>query len=195
MKKLILTLGIVLSLLSSCTTSDDSTTNQENSKISSVLKEKNYDSQKLMYQMLSKNEKHQIWANKIDVLISDSSLNSQQIYLLNDLKNHLNVNIFDNKSNNDEREVFKTIYAKDFLNKAKYLFSYEYVHENFFTINGTSNLMKIADTKPVCSCNQTSIWSCAMNTSTCKSTDKCRTDSDGCGFAGMFECNGNCFNN
>lgn len=194
MKKLILTLGIALSLLSSCTT-DDTATNQENSKITSVLKEKNYDTQKLMYLMLSKEEKHQIWEDKLDVLISDSSLNSQQVSLLNDLKNHLNVNLFENKSNNDEREVFKTIYAKDFLNKAKSLFTYEYVYENFFTINGNISLSKIADTKPICSCNKGSMWSCAMGTSTCKSTDKCRNDSDGCGFAGMFECNGNCFNN
>ena len=147
-----------------------------------------------MYQMLSKEEKHQIWADKIDVLISDSSLNSQQVSLLRDLKSHLNVTLFENKSNNDEREVFKTIYAKDFLNKAKSLFTYEYVYKNFFTINGNLSLSKSA-TKPVCSCNQTSMWSCAMGTSTCKETDKCRTDSDGCGFLGMFECNGNCFNN
>lgn len=194
MKKLILTLAIVLSLSSSCTTEDD-TTKQGNSKITSVLKEKNYDTQKIMYRMLSNEEKHQIWEDKLDVLISDSSLNSQQIYLLNDLKNHLNVNLFENKSNNDEREVFKTIYAKDFLNKAKSLFTYEYVSENFFTINGNLSLVKLADTKPVCSCNQTSIWSCVGINERCKETDKCRKDSDGCGFLGFSECNGNCFNN
>jgi hypothetical protein len=194
MKKLILTLGIVLSLLSSCTT-DDTVTNQENSKITSVLKEKNYDTQKLMYRMLSKEEKQEIWVDKIDVLISDSSLSGQQVSLLNDLKNHLNVTLFDTKSNNDEREVFKTVYAKDFLNKAKSLFSYEYVSENFFTINGNLSLAKLADTKPVCSCNQTSIWSCVGINERCKETDKCRKDSDGCGFLGFSECNGNCFNN
>ncbi|WP_396167159.1 bacteriocin fulvocin C-related protein [Flavobacterium sp.] len=194
MKKLILTLGIVLSLLSSCTT-DDTVTNQENSKITSVLKEKNYDTQKLMYRMLSKEEKQEIWVDKIDVLISDSSLSGQQVSLLKDLKNHLNVTLFDTKSNNDEREVFKTIYVKDFLNKAKSLFSEDYVYNNFFTISGNNSSSKLYDSKPICSCNQGSMWSCGMATSTCRETDKCRKDSDGCGFATMFECNGNCFNN
>lgn len=194
MKKLILMLCISFSLISSCT-NDDSITNLENAKIQTVLNEKNYDNQKLMYQMLSKQEKHLIWSNKIDILISDSSLNNKQVHLLNDLKNHLNDDLFDKKSNNDQREVFKTIYINNFLNKAKSLFTYEYVYENFFTINGNITLSKIAETKPICSCNKGSIWSCAMGTSTCVRTDKCSFDTDGCGFAGMFECNGNCYNN
>ena len=49
--------------------------------------------------------------------------NNQQVSLLNNLKNQLNVNLFDTKLNIDEREVFKTIYVKDFLNKAKRLFT------------------------------------------------------------------------
>lgn len=194
MKKLIISLGIVVTLFCSCS-KDESSKNNTESKINSVLNEKDYESQKLMYQMLSKNEKYQIWTVKMEKLISDSKLNNQQVSLLNNLKNQLNVNLFDTKLNIDEREVFKTIYVKDFLNKAKRLFTKKYVFENFFTINGNANLSKIDYTKPVCSCNQSSIWSCAMGAYTCKETDKCRKDSDGCGFFGLYECNGNCFNN
>lgn len=193
MKNSILLLVLVLVLSYSC--SDNQQKNSVNLKINAVLNEKNYDSQKLMYQMLSKNEQYQLWKDKIEKLVSDTNLNNQQIMLINDLKNHININLFEKISNNDEKEVFKSIYVKDFLNKAKSLFTYEYVYVNFFTINGNISLFKIDDIKPVCSCNQSSIWSCAMGAYTCKETDKCRKDSDGCGFLGFYECNGNCFNN
>jgi hypothetical protein len=193
MKNSILLLVLVLVLSYSC--SDNQQKNSVNLKINAVLNEKNYDSQKLMYQMLSKNEQYQLWKDKIEKLVSDTNLNNQQITLINDLKNHININLFEKISNNDEKEVFKSIYVKDFLNKAKSLFTYEYVYVNFFTINGNISLFKIDDIKPVCSCNQSSIWSCAMGAYTCKETDKCRKDSDGCGFLGFYECNGNCFNN
>lgn len=196
MKKLILTLSIAFMLFCSCTSNDALETKNSSSRISSVLNEKNYESQKLMYQLLSKEEKHKIWTDKIDILILDSSLSDQQINLLNDLKNHLNNNLFDKTQNNDDREVFKTIYAKDFLSKAKNLFSYKYIYENFFTINGNISLSKTGTPPlPVCSCNQGSIFSCAGISADCKATDKCRNDSDGCGFLGMFECNGNCYLN
>ena len=148
-----------------------------------------------MYKMLSKEEKREIWVNKIDKLLLNTNLNSRQIYLLDDLKNHLDINLFDNKSVNDEREVFKTIYVKDFLNNAETQFSYEYIYDNFFTISGDIGSSKLYNPIPICSCNQGSIWSCALGVSECRATNKCRSDTDGCGFAGMFECNGNCFNN
>lgn len=191
MKKLILTLGIVLSLFSSCS-NDDSLKNEENSRISAVLKEENYDAQKIMYRMLSNEEKLQLWQDKLSTMILNDGLNEKQINLIQDLKAHLNANLFDNSGNNDKREIFKNVYAKDFLNKSQSLFTPKYFTESFYNISNRIAIDDDGPNKPDCTCNQSSIWSC-VGLPDCKASDKCDSTTDGCGFLGFSECDGRCY--
>ena len=191
MKKLILTLGIVLSLFSSCS-NDDSLKNEENSRISAVLKEENYDAQKIMYRMLSNEEKLQLWQDKLSTMILNDGLNEKQINLIQDLKAHLNANLFDNSGNNDKREIFKNVYAKDFLKKSQSLFTPKYFTESFYNISNRIAIDDDGPNKPDCTCNQSSIWSC-VGLPDCKASDKCDSTPDGCGFLGFSECDGRCY--
>ena len=191
MKKLILTLGIVLSLFSSCS-NDDSLKNEENSRISAVLKEENYDAQKIMYRMLSNEEKLQLWQDKLSTMILNDGLNEKQINLIQDLKAHLNANLFDNSGNNDKREIFKNVYAKDFLKKSQSLFTPKYFTESFYNISNRIAIDDDGPNKPDCTCNQSSIWSC-VGLPDCKASDKCDSTTDGCGFLGFSECDGRCY--
>lgn len=193
MKKLILTLS--MSLLVFCSCSDNEAIEKQNneSKISAVLKEENYDTQKIMYRMLSNEEKLQIWQDKLDNMITNDGLNEKQINLIQDLKANLNANLFDNRSNNDKREIFKNVYVKDFLKKSQLLFTPKYFASSFYTI---SNRVAIDDddlNKPDCTCNQSSIWSCAMQSSDCRPSNKCKPIPDECGFLRMYECDGRCY--
>lgn len=187
MKKLILSLSITISLLCSCTNNDDLVTKNSDARISNVLKEKNYDSQKLMYRMLSNDEKRMIWIEKIDNLISIKKFNSKQIDLLIDLKSNLTVDLFDESSNNDKKAVFKTVYVKQFLKKSEKVFSPEEFNDYFYSITSK------AITPPSCSCNIGSIYSCAGVSSDCVKTTFCTVSTVGCGFLTMFECTGRCY--
>ncbi|WP_395053636.1 bacteriocin fulvocin C-related protein [Flavobacterium sp.] len=196
MKKIILTLSFIFILFTSCSV-DKQQENINQEKITSVIKEKNLDNQRIMYRMLSKEEKFTIWNDKITELITDNELSEEQKNLLLGLKNNMSSNVFDDSYSNDEREVFKNVIVKDFLNNAQYLFSIEFIKRNLFEIGdpvNNNNKLYVYDSITVCSCNQGSIWSCAAGVSECRGTNKCKFATDGCGFFGMFECNGNCFN-
>lgn len=196
MKKLLLIAVLCISLFS-CSNSDETQTDSQ-SKISQVLSEKDETSQRLMYGLLSKEEKFHIWDDKIKKIINSNTLSQEQLILMNDLQNQITPNLFDDSKANDEREIFKNIYVKNFLEKASVIFSHEFIYENFFVISSRPVVLEIVPiednggSKPPCGCNIGSIWSCAMS-HPCKSTNKCTTTMEGCGFATMFECNGNCF--
>lgn len=190
MKKLFLTLSIAVLLFCSCSNNETNDLQNRETKISAVLNEKNYDTQKIMYRMLSNEDKLQIWQNKIDNMILNDKLNKEQINLIEDLRSNLTAELFDQKKNNDAREIFKSVYVKKFINKAQFLFKPEYFASNFYELN---NKVSFDSDKPDCTCNQSSIWSCAMQSNDCQSSDKCKTTSDGCGFLTMSSCNGRCY--
>lgn len=190
MKKLLLTLIASVILFSSCSNNEANDLQNNESKISSVLNETNYDTQKIMYQILSKENKLQIWEDKIDNMILNDDLNNDQIDLIKDLRSNLNAQIFDESENNDVREIFKNVYVKNFIKRAQFLFEPGYFESNFYTLN---NKVAPIGSQPGCTCNKTSIYSCAGNTSDCQSSSSCDTTADGCGFLTMFECNGKCY--
>lgn len=192
MKKLILTLSMSLLLFCSCSDNEAFEKQNNESKISAVLKEENYDTQKIMYRMLSNEEKLQLWQDKLSTMIQIDELNEKQIDLIKDLKAHLNADLFDNNGNNDKREIFKNVYAKDFLKKSQSLFTPKYFTENFYNISNRIAIDDDGPNKPDCTCNQSSIWSC-VGLPDCKASDKCDTTTDGCGFLGFSECDGRCY--
>ncbi|WP_395042858.1 bacteriocin fulvocin C-related protein [Flavobacterium sp.] len=193
MKKLILTLGIVMSFFASCNSDYETLKNDSNSRIAVVLSEKNYDSQKLMYLMLSSEDKYKIWNSKLENLIANKKLNEKQLDLLKKLKSNFTINLFDDYKNNNEREIFKNVIVKDFLKKAELTFSYEFIYNNFYTISGRVFDGGSGDPLPNCTCNKGSIYSCAMQVNDCKDSLLCKSTTAGCGFMTYFECNGKCY--
>jgi hypothetical protein len=197
MKKIFLTLSISVLLFCSCSNNETSDVQNSETKISAVLNEKNYESQKVMYQMLSAEDKFKIWQDKIDEAINNDDLNKNQIILLNEIKSKLLVIYFED-SKSDEKEIFKNVYLKNYLEKCQKEFEYNYFYKTFFTLNGKLPGDNFDDldgdgNNPNCTCNQGSIWSCAGVSSDCKSSNKCTSTTDGCGFLTMFECNGRCY--
>ena len=175
---------IVSLVLFSC--SKEQTEEHETSKkrIASVLSEKDFETQKLMYSMLKKEEKREIWVNKIDVLINDSRMNSNQRELLIELRGHISNEIF-SEVKNDRKEIFKNIFINDFLKRAQKEFSNEFLYRNFYKM--TANTVVAGEG---CQCDRGSIWACATIWS-CEASS-CKPTNDGCGFVGMFECTGKC---
>lgn len=199
MKKVIFCLIASLALfnLVSCSDNNDIEEVSNNKRISQVLNEKNYATQKIMYSLLNEEEKFKIWNDKIDNILLKNNLTKEQSDLIYELKNNLSLNLFKDKEINDEREIFKTIFVKNFLKKTIGVFTEEFIVDNFYNVS--SRIEYIADPGdpdngelPGCTCNRGSMWSCSGSFE-CKSTNKCSDTTSGCGFLTMFECNGRCF--
>lgn len=180
-----------------CSNNDESLKDEKSSKrIENVLSEKDITTQKTKYLMLSKNDKYILWKNKIAYLIENSGLTPEQIFLLRELKSQIKPSLFDsNIDNNNEKEIFNNVYAKNFLDRAKLIFDEKFVASNFFEISTHPNnynkteFTNEGDTS--CQCKIGSVWSCLAGTWECKPND-CKGDTDGCGFLGLSECNGIC---
>ncbi|GEM54013.1 hypothetical protein B0A58_03540 [Flavobacterium branchiophilum NBRC 15030 = ATCC 35035] len=207
MKKLMFLFAFIMFTFLSC--SDNENANSQNSaqivntKINEVLKEKNIISQKIMYNLLSKEDKFKIWNDRLTKIIHNDKLTEQQLNLLNDLKSQLSVSLFNNDSMNDNREIFKNVYIKTFLKKSIAVFSEEFIYNNFYTLSNKSNDQiisreivlenNIVGPKSKCTCNIGSIWSCS-GLGTCRRSDCEPTQNwGGCGFLMFFDCNGKCF--
>lgn len=199
MKKVIF--GLIASLalfnLISCSDNNEIEENSSNKRISQVLNEKNYTTQKIMYSLLNEEEKFKIWNDKIENILQKNNLTKEQSDLIYELKNNISLNLFKNGERNDEREIFKTIFVKNFLKKTVNVFSEDFIVSNFYYITDNSSKVdgggEFVDL-PNCTCNKGSMWSCGGNSSfECKSSNKCTSTTSGCGFFGLFECNGRCF--
>lgn len=209
-KNIFKTLCILLlaCLFPSC--SQDSFTEEsiisENStlKINNVLNENNKNDQKIKYNLLAKESKHTLWANKLEVLLNDQSiiLNEEQKKLIEELKKKIDITLFDNEDN-DEKAYFKDIYIPNFLKRAQKVFSNKQIISFFYTLSEpiTSSSLTLkqlstslsVDSEKDCDCNYGSIYSCQGTYAyTCDKTAKCLADTSGCGFLTMFECNGLC---
>lgn len=205
MKKLIFISCLIL-VFTSCSKEDDFNEKINTAKIAQLSKERNIDNQKVMYNMLTKEEKYTLWKDKIENLIQNGQLNQSQLDLIFKFKSHLKVDFFDVTLNYDEKEIFKTVYIKDFLKEARKIFSDKVVYETFYSMSSfgkeTAKLSSSTDfsnsfdvtigTKPNCYCNKTSLWSCTLGMDECK-YDGCQVLADGCGFLGFSECNGRCY--
>lgn len=196
MKKLIFGLiaSIALFNLISCSDNNEIEETSSNKRISQVLNEKNYATQKIMYSLLNEEEKFKIWSDKIDNILQKNNLTKEQSDLIYELKNNLSLNLFKDGERNDEREIFKTIFVKNFLKKTVNVFTEDFIVDNFYYLseNSARTVFANADDLPDCTCNIGSMWSCSGSFE-CKETNKCADTASGCGFLTFFECTGRCF--
>ena len=143
-------------------------------------------------------EKFKIWDDKIDNILEKNDITKEQSDLIYELKSRLSINLFKDIKSNDEKEIFKTIFLKNFLKKSINVFSEDFIYDNFYSISSNINYIAAPGEPdegelPGCTCNRGSIWSCVGASFECKSTNKCSDTTTGCGFFTMFECNGRCF--
>ena len=115
MKKVIFGLIVSLALfnLISCSDNNEIERTSSNKRISQVLNEKNYTTQKIMYSLLNEEEKLKIWNDKIENILQKNNLTKEQSDLIYELKNNISLNLFNDGERNDEREIFKSIFVKN----------------------------------------------------------------------------------
>lgn len=211
MKKLLLL--FVICLIASC--SQDSTTEEalvaEKSefKINQMLNEKDLESQKIKYALLSSEEKHTIWLNKYESLVNNSTslthkgmlLNDKQKKLIEELKDKLTQNVFDQNDNN-EKEYFRNIYVPNFLKRAQKVFTYDQMGSLFYKLSesptNSSHEKQSASARIAsgwvrdCNCDKGAFFSCQWGGDKCDGQASCQQTYNGCGFNWMWACNGLC---
>lgn len=206
MRKILFSLAVLFVSLTSCSgdgDNNDTGTNSSSNKriagvsqsVSDVLEEKDYDTQKTMYLMLSAEDKHSLWDYKIGILLSENNLTLDQGDLIKNFQDSLTDDIF---KEGDDKEVFKNVNIKDFLAAAELVFTSDndkdLITNTFYTVARKLPAVLTPNTpiltKP-CTCHKGSMWSCPVSID-CKKAYCTETD-EGCGFFGMYECNGRCF--
>ena len=197
MKKISKLLIVLISVLTvSCTAEGDRIVNVETSAVQQVINEKNATVQRLMYNLLTPQDKQLIWAQKLDELINSQNLNQQQVKLLSEVKSVLTIEYFDNQIVNDEKEIIKVYYMKSFLKKAQTFFTTDFIYSNFYKIDPKKNNLRTAplDDFTNCGCYRGSIWTCGIvSPVTCKiPANYCRESHSGCGLWYDYPCNGEC---
>ena len=194
MKKLfMLSLIFMCLFISSCSVENDKSTLENKIAVQEIKSQKNVVVQRVMYSLLTPEEKQLLWTQKIDVLVSDLKLNYEQIKLLTEVKSHLTVEYFNDSISNDSKEINKVFYMKGFLAEAKILFSAEFIYYNFYTINSSKTALPDEFTRN-CACNQSTLWTCGVvSPVTCRIPFyACTVTTSGCGLWWGSSCDGQC---
>ncbi len=164
-------------------------------RINQVINENDNSTQRIMYSMLDKEDKHKFWRDKIENLLKEKSLDSKQIYALILVLNSLSTDIFDDKDN-DSKIVFKTFQAEALIKELVKNFDTKFISENFYSLrNGGIGIVPPpdldGDAVKDCTCNIGSTFSCSAGVE-CKRYGSCKASGSGCGFLWGFPCDGNC---
>lgn len=175
-------------------------------KIDKVLTTKIESDQRIEYSLLSKEEKFALWFQKYESLINDDMflntesiiLNDEQKQLVEELKNKLSQNIFD-EVDNDEKEYFQNIYVPDFLKRAQKVFTYDEIGLIFYklsTPNADTSLKQLAlstdaNSEKDCNCNIGAFFTCQWGQNLCEES-RCASSLTGCGFTWNYPCDGDC---
>ena len=197
MKKIFVLLGIFsIALTTSCSMENGSITNEDKSAVQEIKNEENVAVQRVMYNILTPEEKHLLWTQKIDALVNSGKLNVEQVKLLSEVKNNLTIEYFNDSISNDKKEIIKIYYMKNFLKKAQTLFNNEFIYYNFFSINSSKAMARTAplDDFTNCGCHRGTIWTCGViSPVSCKIPDNyCRESNSGCGLWYSYPCDGEC---
>ena len=183
----ILVLPIILALLFfSCSKSNEEVSSSVNQlQINGVLNNNNQDLQRITYNMLTSEDKLNLWRQKLENCISDENLNDEQRELVLELKTILIRDYFEEVSN-DNKEYFKNIYVVDYLERIQVAFTREQINSIFYRLYGNS--LEFEDKK--CDCNLGSIFGCGASDD-CKAKT-CTSIVSGCGFLWAWDCDGLC---
>ena len=198
---LLLTLPIIILALVVLNFSCNKANNQNEdfsvvSKTEKVIAMSDKEAQKVAFsEHLSPGEKFLLWINKLNFILNQTpDINSAQRQLVLDLKQNISEDIFSGISSRDQ---FMNIFGNAWLLKAEKSFGRELFIVFFTSISldfveknssGTTNLVV-----PKCKCSAISDY-CATDYR-CNANIDCEQSSFGCGFLGLFICDGRCFYN
>jgi len=199
-KLLFITLGLML--LNFFTSCSDENSNIDEEKVQYVLQSKNSEVTKAAYLLLTPEEKYFIWNERIDYILSNENLTTEQFNFMNNLKLDLNHSIFIEDST--EEGQFIEDYPDENLSIFEPIQAYYY----FSTLanmedNGTWESMQGSGTQGVffysdlqliadvggglsCHCHKGSIVSPGCQYGCTASTET----KYGCGFLWLWSCNG-----
>jgi len=107
-KSFLIMCSLLLSNFFISCSSEDTASNIDEEKVQFVLQSKSTEVTKAAYQLLTPEEKHFIWDERIDYILSHEDLTVQQVNFINELKSDLNSSSF--QENSSENQVLKTKY-------------------------------------------------------------------------------------
>jgi hypothetical protein len=189
-------LALFLSL-TSCSTENATDSDVNQNQIKSLVSKQTFETvedERLAFTLLSNDEKYQLWVEKIESIIKEDGLKSDQISYLNEVKAKLKPSAWD--KNDSYHAYFTDIYLPDFILKVKSSFTDAQMTTYFYRVGRQPLILtKYLDgnVTPSCNClkSEATGWDCGVLTdSNCK-TSKCK-EADGCGAFNMSFCDGRC---
>lgn len=191
---------ILLSVFVACST-EEQTTSVDKEKVEFVTQSKNSEVRKAAYRLLTPEEKYFIWNERVDYIITNEDLTTEQTVFMNKLKADLNSKVFihnspDNisfKSNytNSKLEIFHPIQGYYYFGTLASMVDngkWSSISDGGGAASFYDNLV-LAPGDPNdgnhCTCNQGSIVNpgCETDCPADKQTNEC-------GFLFIWECNG-----
>ena len=156
-------------------------------------------------------EKADYWNERISEYILDHSLTQTQIAFLEDLLEQLNCSIF---ANSTSAAVFRAAYFDEWLEEAETILGMyhmvgilDLLSDPAEDVDASSKFDLGADDAPDCICRINSPWSCikrklvigfppsyTIESGSCENSLQhtgCSSTNSGCGFLGLWSCNGN----
>lgn len=172
--------------------SDDSLKSDEtgNENLQQLMRMED-DAQRVTYGLLNENEKLAVWQESLNLHLQDTSLNSDQKDLIQELIDELSAELFSDKTS-PVKEGFKNIFVPDFLSRVETKFTVEQAETYFYRL--PDQIVKPSP-EPVliktCNCNKGSMFGCGAGND-CKDKKCSEPEKNDCGFLWMWECNGLC---
>ncbi len=180
-------------IISSCTKNAPSTTEDQltQARINQVNSIQNKDLQKIAYSSLSVTEKYSFWVDHIQSERNTLILDKNQRQIVDNVISALKPEIWTNEKS-----------MADFTNSTTFI-ELEYQIKKYIPqdvakkLFGSYNKTRGGSTEdyPIeCVCNEGSWFDCDdPRFSDCSKQKVCEPAGNGCGFAGLFKCNGDCF--
>src|SRR5690606_1561928 len=195
--------GILLSNFFVSCSNEEQTTSIDQEKVEFVTQSKNSEVTKAAYKLLTPEEKHFIWNERVDYIIANEDLTTEQTTFTNELKADLNSNVFvDNSTDNIS---FKSNYTNSKLEIFHPIQGYYYfVTLANMTTNGTWLSIVAGGQNSIACCYDSLVLApgdpndgdhCTFNQESIVNPD-CETDcpadkqTNDYGFLWIWECNG-----
>jgi hypothetical protein len=165
----------------------------------------------LGYNSMSSHEKYLYWSDRVNEYIKEHSFSVNQLFMLDQLSNSLNSLIF---TNQDQQEIYKNNFLNNWINQAVSLIGDyhltgigDLLSDPALDVDSNNKYEPDEEDPRPCICNLNSDWTCRKRTvkltippsyeivwGICQNSQAnipCQSTSSGCGFLGLWSCNGN----
>lgn len=152
--------------------------------------------QKVLFRTLNPFQKAIVWQNKLDQAISAREWSDYQVQLLNELKNNISENIYDNSP---DAVAFRDQIQPEWFVRAKGQFEFDdlmkivSILDNY---NSPSTIVVASGSggRPTkdCECSAKSDWCSTTLHQHCNISNQCNDSAHGCGTLWVYACRGVC---